>query len=147
MNEVSPFSIKNFLPQTRVRHCFVSKVELWCNILLKKFGNCTLNCKHSYRKRKYKLFRVFGCQSEERFIFVLIKPEDPDIMVFGVVTYSGDVISSFSTYMASFSIWRSTSSTRRRPLLTWFDPATGVCAMSHKQENSFGCNPQTVNIW
>ena len=47
-------------------------------------------------KLKYGDLRMFGCQSENRFIFTLMKCKHPVyIMVFGVVTSGGDIMSQF----------------------------------------------------
>ena len=45
-------------------------------------------------------FSVFGYQSEDRFIFLLMKTKHPvHIIMFGVVTSDSDVILSFIFYM------------------------------------------------
>ena len=51
---------------------------------------------YSHRKNQYEDFRVFVCQSEDRFMFILMKANHPlHIMVFGVVTRDDDVMTSF----------------------------------------------------
>ena len=55
---------------------------------------CTV--RHSCSKLQYEDFRVFGCQSKGRFIFMFMKTKHPvHIMVLEMVTSNGDVMPPF----------------------------------------------------
>ena len=60
-----------------------------------KCRNGMLCCWQSRRKFQYKDFNEFGCQFEDRFIFIMMKSKNPVYMVFEVVTCNGDVMPPF----------------------------------------------------
>ena len=70
------------------------KIALWRNSLLQIFGNGRLYSLAFTMEAQY--FRVFWCQSVERFKFILMKTKHPvHIIVFGVVTSDDDVMPTF----------------------------------------------------
>ena len=74
----------------------VSKAAPWCNSFLQKFGNDLLDYLAFMRNPNYKDFKVFGCQFEDVFTFILKKTENTaHIMMSGVLTSSGDVMPIF----------------------------------------------------
>ena len=71
---------------------------------------------HSRQKRQYEYFSVFGCQAEDRFVFILMKTKHSvHIIVFGMVTNDGDAMAPF--IFASDSTQRPTSSALEEVLL------------------------------
>ena len=88
--------------------------HLMLRLHLQSFGECgvPLHCHYSQQHSNLEIwkwyavlfgihigseiFRVFGCQSEDRFIWILMKVKSlADNMVFGMVTSDGDVIPPF----------------------------------------------------
>ena len=66
------------------------KAAPWCNFLLQKFGNGMLYCM-IFMPDQYKNSIEFGCQAENRFIFMKTK-HPVQIMMFGVVISNSNII-------------------------------------------------------
>ena len=98
---------------------------VYCAAKLESVGNCeessimilsrnleTACCisRHSLQNLQYEVFRVFGCQSEDKFIFILMKTKHPvHIRAFEVVTSKIDVMHPFTKLhlVVRLHFWRS----------------------------------------
>ena len=89
-------------------------------------------------------FRLFGWQSEDRFIFLLIKTKLSVHMMFGMVTYGGNVMSLFiftnnlrvNTGSCKKCLDRGSAALDRKGgCLKTFRLEPGTYAISHKLEN------------
>ena len=99
---------------------------------------------HSHWKIQNEDFRMFGCQSEDRFIFLIMKTKHSvHIMVFGVVKSKSDVMPPFISphnLMLSREVYIKCLVEVELPWIEWLVAkrlhlATELGAMPHKQEN------------
>ena len=102
-----------------------------------EFGNCMLYCLTFTTEFQYEYFKVFGYQSEDRFILMKTK-QSVHIMVFGMVIHDGDVMPPFiftHGLRPNMEVYITCLVEAVRPWIARLAVEIGLCAMPQRQKN------------